>query len=259
MEKESYFKGIATGVKSLATGLKTTMRELFIPKITEQYPENRNELMAEMERNSRFRGRLSMPHNDNNEHKCVGCGICQMNCPNDTITVKTKMIETEDGRKKKVLDQYIYDQGICMYCMICVRVCPHGAIDFVPEFEGAVFDREKLKLQLNAPGSKVAEKAKPKLDPAMAAKIAAAKAKAAARKAATPDTQSESPAATTPPVAEKPQFSPEMQAKIEAARQRAAARKAAQQQSEPAAAPTNVNSDLSEKSGQPTSSTPTSE
>ena len=43
MQKRSYIGGIFWGVKTLCVGLKTTMRELFTKKITEQYPENRNE------------------------------------------------------------------------------------------------------------------------------------------------------------------------------------------------------------------------
>ena len=64
MEEKSYFEGLACGIKSLCTGLKTTMREFFTPKITEQYPENRKELQMF----ERFRGSLTMPHNEKNEH-----------------------------------------------------------------------------------------------------------------------------------------------------------------------------------------------
>ena len=39
--KESYFGEIGNAFKTLATGLKTTMKEYFTPKSTEQYPENR--------------------------------------------------------------------------------------------------------------------------------------------------------------------------------------------------------------------------
>ena len=38
MEEKSYIGGVVDGLKSLGTGLKTTMREFFTPKITEQYP-----------------------------------------------------------------------------------------------------------------------------------------------------------------------------------------------------------------------------
>ena len=123
----------------MCTGLKVTMREFWTPKITERYPENRKENKMF----DRFRGQLILPHNELNEHKCVGCGVCQMVCPNDTIIIETEMVETEEG-----------DHGKCMYCMLCVTSCPHGALDFDNEFEYAVFDRAKLVKHLNHPGSK---------------------------------------------------------------------------------------------------------
>lgn len=170
MAEMNYFEGLAAGLKTLGVGLKTTMRELFTKKITEQYPENRKELKMF----DRFRGSLVMPHNENNEHKCIACGLCMTNCPNGTITVTSQMVETEDGKKKKVLDKYIYDQGICMYCEICVRVCPQNAITFDQSFETAVFDRAKLVKQLNKPGSKCEER-KPVARPAAAPKPAVPK------------------------------------------------------------------------------------
>ena len=136
----TYFSSFFKGIKSLSTGLKTTMREFFTPKVTEQYPENRKELKMF----DRFRGTLVMPHNEQNEHRCVACGLCQMACPNGTIRVTSETVETEDGKKKK----------------ICVNACPHGAITFDQQFEHAVFDRSKLILTLNHPGSHVEEKKK---------------------------------------------------------------------------------------------------
>ena len=174
MEEMNYFQGLAAGLKTLGVGLKTTMREFFTKKITEQYPENRKELQMF----DRFRGSLVMPHNENNEHKCIACGLCMTNCPNGTITVTSQMVETEDGKKKKVLDKYVYDQGICMYCEVCVRVCPQNAITFDQSFETAVCDRQKLVKQLNKPGSKCEER-KPVARPAAAAAKPAAADKAA--------------------------------------------------------------------------------
>ena len=48
-----------------------------------------------------------------------------------------------------------------MFCNLCVLACPHNAIRFNQEFENAVFDKTKLNMQLNHPGSKVEEKPKP--------------------------------------------------------------------------------------------------
>lgn len=154
MNNENYFAGLASGVKSLAVGLKTTMRELFTKKITEQYPENRDTLQMF----DRFRGSLTMPHNANNEHKCVGCGLCQMACPNDTIKVTSEFYTTDDGKKKKRLVKYEYNLGSCMFCQLCTRACPHGAIEFDQSYENAVFDRAKLIKVLNHEGSRVEEK-----------------------------------------------------------------------------------------------------
>lgn len=165
------------GVKSLATGLGVTMRELFTPKVTEQYPENRSELKMF----DRYRGRLIMPHNDKNEHKCVACGLCQMACPNGSITVTCETYEDENGRKKRRLAKYEYDLGCCMFCELCITACPHGAIEFCTDFENAVFDRSKLVMQLNHPGSHVEEK-KPVAKPAVANPATAAAAAAPANK-----------------------------------------------------------------------------
>ena len=46
-------------------------------------------------------------------------------------------------------NEYMYDLGCCMYCQICVNVCPKDAIAFNNQFENAVFDRKKLIIKLN--------------------------------------------------------------------------------------------------------------
>jgi NADH-quinone oxidoreductase subunit I len=69
-------------------------------------------------------------------------------------------IATEEGKKKKILDKHIWDYGSCTYCNLCVITCPSDAIIFNNDFEGAVFDRDKLVHQLNKPGSKLRDKKK---------------------------------------------------------------------------------------------------
>ena len=153
-EKDSYFGNLTRAVGSLTAGMKTSIRVFFRKKITEQYPENRKELRMF----DRFRGTLTMPHNENNEHRCVACGLCQMACPNGTISVTGEMVETEEGKKKKILAAYEYDLGSCIFCQLCVNACSHDAITFDQNFEHAVFDRSKLILRLNREGSKVVQK-----------------------------------------------------------------------------------------------------
>ena len=153
-----YLSEIFGALRDLFTGLKVTSYYFFRPRtiVTQQYPENRDTLVI----SDRFRAELVMPHDDNNEHACTACGICQMNCPNGTINVLSQMIETEDGKKKKQLDKYIWDLGMCTFCNLCVITCPSDAIKFENTYENAVFTRSKLIQQLNADGSKLREKKK---------------------------------------------------------------------------------------------------
>lgn len=184
---KEYFSSVGKGIASLAKGMAVTGKEFVTPKITEQYPENR----ATLKISDRFRAELTLKYDDKGRHKCIACGICQMNCPNSTISLKTKMVELPDGKKKKVLEDYNYDLGSCTFCMLCVTSCPQNALEFSNDFEQAVFTRSKLVKKLNyLPEPSVEEivasaaVAKPAIDPEQLAKIKAeALAKAAQKKA----------------------------------------------------------------------------
>lgn len=143
MEQNSTYIGkLFYGIRSLISGFKVTGKEFFTKKVTEEYPDNRDTLQI----SPRFRGRLTMT----DPSKCVACGICQINCPNDTIRVVSEMVTDEEtGRKKKVLLSYEYDLGACMFCQLCVNSCPHNVLSFSTEFENAVYDKNHLKLKLD--------------------------------------------------------------------------------------------------------------
>lgn len=143
---KSYFGGIKDAVKTLATGLKTTMVEYFTPKSTEQYPENRKTTLHVAKRH---RGRLVMPKDENGNVKCTACTLCEKACPNGSIKIVSEMITTEDGKKKRQLVDYQYDLGDCMFCQLCVNACNFNAIEFTNDFENSVFSRDELKLHLN--------------------------------------------------------------------------------------------------------------
>lgn len=142
---KEYFSSVGQGIKSLVKGMQVTGKELVTPKITECYPENRDTLQI----SDRFRAELTLKYDAEGRHKCIACGICQMNCPNGTIKLTTKMVELPDGKKKRKLDKYTYDLGSCTFCMLCVTTCPQGALEFSNDFEQAVFSRESLVKLLN--------------------------------------------------------------------------------------------------------------
>ncbi|MCH5225544.1 MAG: 4Fe-4S binding protein, partial [Muribaculaceae bacterium] len=180
---KEYFSEAAKGLKSLVDGMMVTGKEFVTPKITEQYPENR----ATLQIADRFRAELTLIYDQEGRHKCIGCGICQMNCPNGTIQLTTKMVDLPDGKKKRKLDKYMYDLGSCTFCMLCVTTCPQDALEFSNDFEQATFTRNSLMKQLNyrpEPKDEPAAAPKPAVDPEKLAKIKAeALAKAAKIKA----------------------------------------------------------------------------
>jgi NADH-quinone oxidoreductase subunit I len=159
MKLLNYIKGIFEGLWSLLVGMKVTGSYFFRPWtiVTQQYPENRRgkgkKSKKKLEMFDRFKGEVVMPHNDKNEHKCTGCGICEINCPNGSIEVISKSIMTEDGKKKRAIDTHIYHLGMCTFCGLCVKTCPSGALEFSQEFEHAVFNRSLLDKVLNKEGS----------------------------------------------------------------------------------------------------------
>jgi NADH-quinone oxidoreductase subunit I len=143
----SYFGGIKDGLKTLAVGLKTTMKEYFTPKSTEQYPENRKTTLHVAKRH---RGRLVFKRDENGAYKCVACTMCEKACPNGTIKILSQMVEDpETGKKKRQLVDYQYDLGDCMFCQLCTNACNFDAIEFTNDFENSVFDRDSLVKHLD--------------------------------------------------------------------------------------------------------------
>jgi len=160
-----YFKGVFGGLKSLVIGMSVTGKYFIRPKeiITQQYPENRSGKgkgrKKKLEIFERFKGEVVMPHNEKNEHRCNACGICQISCPNGSITV-IPVFEMVDGKKVRTLDKHIYNLAMCTFCGLCVKSCPSDAIVFANTFEHAVFDRADLIKVLNKEGSVITKETK---------------------------------------------------------------------------------------------------
>jgi NADH-quinone oxidoreductase subunit I len=148
-----YFSEIFTGVKSLLVGMGVTGKYFFSPRaiVTQQYPENRKTLKMY----DRFKGEVIMPHDENNQHRCTGCGICETNCPNGSIEVISVRVDSPEGKKVRIIDRHIYHLSMCTFCSLCVKTCPSNALAFGQEFEHAVFDRARLTKVLNKPGSSI--------------------------------------------------------------------------------------------------------
>ncbi len=151
----NYFRDIVQGFISLLKGMRITGHYFTHPKeiITQQYPENRDTLKMF----DRFRGEVVLLHNENNEHRCTGCSACEIACPNGSIEIISKRVETPEGRKVKVIVKFVYHLSMCTMCNLCILACPTDAIVMGKDFEHAVYDRSELTKVLNKPGSKLME------------------------------------------------------------------------------------------------------
>lgn len=138
-----YIALIFVGGLSMLKGMRITLCTFLNPKktVTQEYPENR----ATLKMFKTFRGSVIMPHDENGEHNCTACTLCDKACPNGSINVLT----TKNIAGKKILGKYIYRLDSCTLCALCVEACPFDAIRMGTEFEFATLDKNSLVQVLN--------------------------------------------------------------------------------------------------------------
>jgi formate hydrogenlyase subunit 6/NADH:ubiquinone oxidoreductase subunit I len=130
----------------LVKGLAVTLKHMLRPSVTQQYPEVKPDLPA------RSRGVIALK-----QENCTVCWKCSRECPDWCIYIDAHK-ETNPpasggkARSVKVLDRFAIDFALCMYCGICVEVCPFDALFWSPEFEYSTYSildllHEKDKLQ----------------------------------------------------------------------------------------------------------------
>ncbi len=69
---------------------------------------------------------------------CTSCMICVRECPCWCIDLHSQAVEiqTEGARRPRVvneLESFTIDFGLCMYCGICIEVCPFDALHWSPK------------------------------------------------------------------------------------------------------------------------------
>lgn len=81
--------------------------------------------------------------------ECTSCMLCVRECPTWCISLESHVEEIEeDGsrrpKKVNVLDEFRIDYGLCMYCGICVEVCPFDALEWRSNFDYPAHQRADL-------------------------------------------------------------------------------------------------------------------
>jgi formate hydrogenlyase subunit 6/NADH:ubiquinone oxidoreductase subunit I len=88
------------------------------------------------------------------EENCTVCMLCSRECPDWCIYIdshKEQVAPKEGGRARtrNILDRFAIDFALCMYCGICVEVCPFDALHWSPEFEYAEHQVERLTHEMD--------------------------------------------------------------------------------------------------------------
>jgi NADH-quinone oxidoreductase subunit I len=86
--------------------------------------------------------------------RCVGCQICEKECPPKCIFIEKSKDKKPDAVGKMQFYPTVFniDVSVCMSCQICVEVCPFDAIKMDTVFElstddrygGLLWDKQKL-------------------------------------------------------------------------------------------------------------------
>ncbi|GAA1300344.1 hypothetical protein Psi02_21320 [Planotetraspora silvatica] len=124
--------------EGLAKGLAVTLRHMLRKSETQQYPEVKPDLPP------RSRGVIALV-----EENCTVCMLCARECPDWCIYIdshKETLPAPEGGRPRarNMLDRFAIDFSLCMYCGICIEVCPFDALFWTPEFEYTEYDIRDL-------------------------------------------------------------------------------------------------------------------
>ena len=136
-----------TYIPQILKGMQITLLNMFRPKVTLQYPDERP-IIPE-----RYRGVPTLVKDPEGRTKCVACQLCEFVCPPRAIRIKPMEIPSDDetANVEKIPDEFDIDMLRCIYCGLCEEVCPEEAIFLQDVYSVSgytrkefVFNKEKL-------------------------------------------------------------------------------------------------------------------
>ncbi|MGO9064499.1 MAG: 4Fe-4S binding protein [Myxococcaceae bacterium] len=128
------------GLRAMRITLTNSLR----PASTVEFPE------VIRPRAERYRASFALLHDGQGDELCIGCLQCERICPSRVIAIKFggKRESPITGKKRGYADDFLLDMSACIFCELCVQVCPTDAIVMTREAEEPTYTREDLVLTM---------------------------------------------------------------------------------------------------------------
>ncbi len=81
--------------------------------------------------------------------KCIGCMICVRDCPAEAIEIirVEDILDPANPNKPKKKFKMILHNDRCIHCAQCVESCPTDTYIMNTDYEIAVFNRHRLRIE----------------------------------------------------------------------------------------------------------------
>ncbi|MCU1462680.1 MAG: NADH-quinone oxidoreductase subunit [Acidimicrobiales bacterium] len=119
-------------------GFRVTFEQLFRPRVTIQYPEEKRPKAL------RFHGRHVLNKYEDGMEKCIGCELCAGVCPARCIHVRGLDNPPDAPVSPGERYGFVYEINYlrCIHCDLCVEACPTEAITESKLFEFSFSNRQ---------------------------------------------------------------------------------------------------------------------
>ena len=132
--------GLFKDIKNLLIGMKITGKHLGRHAITLQYPEEKWPMPE------RSRGIVVLlSDKKTGELNCTSCMLCMRACP----TAAIEIVSPRGEDKKRHLEKFVIDFGLCCFCGLCEEACNFCAIKMAPKYEFSTENKSDLTWDVN--------------------------------------------------------------------------------------------------------------
>ena len=138
--KSRYFANIFDTVRTIAIGMKITLKYCFARTVTVQYPDVAPPIQP------RYRGFHWFE-----AEKCIACDMCAKACPVDCIYIEKsgpRKIDKATGVAiGGALERYAIDYSKCLLCALCCDPCPTDCIHMGDNHDLSAYTREDMVIE----------------------------------------------------------------------------------------------------------------